>query len=133
MSKGTRNERYARKNYESAGCWTYSPQNSMYGDNDLWNLFDIASILIGVQQPHIYLTQVKTNRASGIRQWFNDTRPFQRVDGVTVHYAVRIDNEGWKLARSASDGYEWVVDERSMSCKMGEGVVQYLKNRRRES
>lgn len=127
MSKGTRNERYAREAYESAGCWTYSPHNSKYGDNDLWNLFDIASLTIGVEQPHIYLTQVKTNVASGVRQWFNDTRPFQRNPGVTVHFAVRIDNEGWKLAEAVGDGYEWVLDERDMSVNIGEGLSNWLE------
>ena len=130
MSKGSRREREARKIYEAAGYWTYSPQNPMYGDNDLFNLFDLAAI--HPLEDTFRLIQVKSNGARGIKKWVQQARHFDRVDGITVDFAVPYDREGWRLVRVNVDnglpaGFTTVYDEREYQVPMGEGLTQFLR------
>lgn len=135
--KGRRNERKAREAYERAGWWVYSPENASYGDNDLWNLFDLAAI--GVRTGRLAFAQVKSNNASGIRQWCNDTRPFDDVSGVECHFLVRHDREGWRLfrpVRYAPAAYQCQMDERDddrvsptrhTELSIGDGLEEWLQ------
>lgn len=135
--KGRRNERKAREAYERAGWWAYSPENASYGDNDLWNLFDLAAI--DVRTGRLAFAQVKSNRAQGIRQWCNDTRPFDAVRGVQCHFLVRHDREGWRLfrpVRDASGAYQCQMDERDdgrvgptrhTDLSIGDGLTEWLQ------
>lgn len=134
--KGRRNERKAREAYERAGWWVYSPENASYGDNDLWNLFDLACI--DVMRSVIALVQVKSNRAQGVRQWCNDTRPFDAVSGVQCQFLVRHDREGWQAIEPLRDGrgsYKTVYDERedervdpnrTGKWTIGDGLTEWL-------
>lgn len=124
MGKGTRRERQARELYERAGYWVYSPQNPKYGDNDLWNLFDLACYRMPTQS--LRFVQVKSNRASGITSWMETARNFSGVDGVTVDFAIVYDSQGWRVEQPTADGYERVLDERELDCAMGEGLVEFL-------
>lgn len=132
MGKGSKNERHLRDIYQNAGYWTYRPMNVQYGDNDMWNLFDLAALSpehsdsVGTWR-HIELVQCKTNRAAGIRQWFRDVQPFTDVHGLTVRFAVRHDREGWRLAGPTQNGYEWLYDGRDNGECIGDGLTAYLR------
>lgn len=123
--KGTTNERKLREAYQRAGFWLYSPNNSMYGDNDLFNLFDMVAFCPRTGVMHY--TQCKTNRVERINAWFHDASPLE-VPGVRcVRYAVRHDQTGWRLAGPTQNGYEWLYDGRDTEHCIGEGLTQYLK------
>lgn len=135
-SKGRRNERKAREAYERAGWWVYVPENASYGDNDLWNLFDLAAV--DVRSSMIHFTQVKSNRAVDIRQWCNDTRPFDGARDVQCVFLVRHDRQGWrsfKPVRDTSATYQCQLDERSddrigpsrhTELSIGDGLTEWL-------
>lgn len=112
--KGNRSENKAQKAYERAGYWCYRPHNSKFGDNDLWNLFDLAAF-----HPHlreIRFVQVKTNRGKGIGKWARKAYRFARVGGVQVDYVVRYDDEGWRVLKPSLDGqsHHVVADTREL-------------------
>lgn len=133
MGKGATNERHLRDIYQNAGYWTYRPMNVQYGDNDMWNLFDLAALHYGDwwddgdQRPWLELVQCKTNRAQGIKQWMQDVRPFEAVSGVQVRFAVRHDREGWRLAGPTEGGYTWLYDGRESGECIGDGLTNYLR------
>lgn len=136
--KGRRNELQARKAYEAAGYWVYSPENASYGDNDLWNLFDLACL--DPWRNELVFVQVKSNTASGLRQWCNDTRPFDRLCGAQTHFVVKHDQEGWRVIepdRHGSIAYETVYDERKddrvgphrdTPLNIGDGLREWLRD-----
>lgn len=132
MGKGTRREREARELYESAGYWVYSPQNPKFGDNDLWNLFDLAAY----RRPtgDLRFVQVKSNGARGIKEWSTRARHFRAVTSVNVDFVVPYDREGWRLIKpllcgTASDDrlHTTLYDERNGDVAMGDGIVEYLR------
>lgn len=141
MAKGARTEREAVEIYESAGFDVYRPETARYGDNDMWNLFDLAGI--DSRRLHdttrtISFAQVKSNRARGITDWFSDAYPFTEVPGVEIHYLVRHDGHGgsdptpaaWRLAvpvEGDADAYRWAVDERGEVDGTGELLEEYLR------
>lgn len=125
MPKGTRREREAREIYERAGYWVYSPQNPKYGDNDLWNLFDLAAFRVTDGQ--LRFVQVKSNGARGITKWCNKARHFQTA-GVEADFVVPYDRQGWRLIQPTADGYHTTLyDERNKGGNMGEGLEEYLR------
>lgn len=125
MGKGSDNERRLCKAYQRAYWWTYSPANVRYGDNDLFNLFDMVAFC--PRTLTLDLVQCKTNRASGINDWFHDASPFSRTVTVNTRYAVRHDSLGWRLAGPTESGYSWLYDGRSSDAKIGEGLTDYLR------
>lgn len=138
--KGRTNERRVDRLYQQAGYRTYRPENASYGDNDMWNLFDVGAVADSPDSDsQLILTQVKTNTTGGeLTAFFDDTRLFTAVSGVTVHFVVVHDGHGGPHAESpacrlaaplepAAAGYHWVVDERDEDCDCGELVVAYLR------
>lgn len=125
MSKGARRERQARELYEQAGFNVYLPENSKFGDNDLWNLFDLAAFST-TQQPAYRFVQVKSNQARGIESWAGKARPFAGPQSVAVDFVVCHDREGWRLLQPTADSYETVVDGREQNGDMGMPIVEYL-------
>lgn len=125
MGKGARRERECRKIYESAGFWVYSPQNPKYGDNDLWNLFDLACYRR--TDSTLRLVQVKSNGARGIRKWCTVARNFEDVGRVHVDFVVPYDGKGWRLIQPDDDGHATVYDERDHDVKMGDGLTEFLR------
>lgn len=122
MSKGKRRERQAAKLYEAAGYQVETPVETKWDTNtDFFNLFD------GMASDGGWLRfyQVKSNRAVGINDYFEDAAETVPKFAV-IDYLVCHDREGWRFAEVRQNGYEWVVDERDMDCKMGEGVTDYL-------
>lgn len=125
MSKGKRREREAAELYEQAGYETYRPQESKWGETDIFGLFDVLAIKPGEDS---LFAQVKSNRVRGIREWFRDVEDVLGPGPARVHYLVAHDGEGWRLAQRSGDGYEWFVDERDRDVTMGAGVVEYLSD-----
>lgn len=124
MSKRTRRQRQCREIYEAAGFEAWTPDATMYGDNDLFNLYDILAI-----RPQTYprLIQVSTNR-TGRLDWFKDAYA-HRACGVVVSYAQVYSGEGWRLMRptDADGGWTTVYDERDDDRAMGEGLAAFLR------
>lgn len=142
VGKGSRNELAVRRIYERAGYWVYSPENARYGDNDLWNLFDLAAFR--VTDYRLRFVQVKTNAAAGVRAWSHRAKRFERIGArVGVQMVVKYDGEGYRLIRckpidepAPSDGYKTVYDERDdervaghghTEMNLGDGLAEYLK------
>lgn len=125
MSKGARRERQAREIYEQAGYWVYSPQNVTYGDNDLWNLFDLACFHAPAGE--FRFVQVKSNGARGIRKWSTVAKHFQdSSECVQADFVIPYDNEGWRLVRPSDGSHTTVYDERESDCPMGEGLTRFI-------
>lgn len=122
-AKGARRERQAAELYERAGYETYRPQESKFGETDIFGLFDLLAVPTSGGQP--VLTQVKSNVAKGIEEWCED------VDGrfgagVEFQFLVCHDREGWRIIRPYGEPVT-VLDEREMDVSMGDGVVEYLR------
>lgn len=123
MSKGKRRERQAAGLYERAGWETFRPQESKYGETDIFGLFDLLAIGSAPEPTH--LVQVKSNRAAGINDWSEETLHYA-ADGVRVRMLVCHDREGWRILDPVPGGYRTVLDERDRDYQMGDGVVAYL-------
>lgn len=123
MSKGSKRERECCDLFKRAGMAVYRPATVRYGENDMFGLFD----LLAVSPVHddVYAVQVKSNRASGIRDWRRHTGLFRAL-GWRTFYAVPVDREGWRLIECTDGGKETRVDERDMNVNMGNAVADYL-------
>jgi len=128
MSKGSRREREAVEIYQQAGFATYRPATVRYGENDIFGLFDILAV--SPSNSAVHAVQVKSNRASGIRSWSRHTALWRRLGWRTM-YAVPVDNEGWRVLEPVTKHLDaepvTKVDERELSCDMGDGVVEWLR------
>ena len=121
--KGNRRERQAAELYERAGYETYRPQESKYGETDIFGLFDVLAI--GPAPEPTHLLQVKSNRATGITAWGEAALAYAR-DGVRVRMLVCHDRAGWRIIDPVPGGHRVVLDERERDYQMGDGVVPYL-------
>lgn len=128
MSKGKRNEREAAELYEEAGYLTFRPQESKWGETDIFGLFDI----LAVGEHNIRFVQVKSNAARGIMDWLEELADLPHPDNTYAEYLVKYDNMGWRLvAPFDNDGeldHRTFVDERDLDVSMGDGIVEYLKD-----
>lgn len=127
-TKGKRNERHCREIYETAGFAAYSPQESKWGETDIYNLFDVLAVdPTGCHRVH--LVQVKTNAARGIQTWVQDAARF-----ATPHtrplMAVRHDRDGWRVlgVDDAQDGYTTLCDGREHDATIGQAYLQWLQS-----
>lgn len=130
MSKGSRRERQGVELYQRASMATYRPATVRYGENDMFGLFDLLAL--SPRHEAVHAVQVKSNRATGIEAWARHTWLFRQL-GWRTFYLVPVDNEGWRLIEchetwgENTDTSE-VVDERELSCDMGQRVVDWLKS-----
>jgi hypothetical protein len=129
MGKGTRRERQAVELLQSAGYATYRPATVAFGENDLWGLFDVLAIA-----PHLPLRaiQVKSNRASGVVSWAENTQLW-RSHGFLTEYWVPYDHEGWRVVRCLDSGNRTVFDGRESGASMGDLLVQWIQDDAREN
>lgn len=125
MGKGDRREREAVTLYQRAGMGVYRPATVRYGENDIFGLFDLLAF--SPQHEHIHAVQVKSNGASGIVRWIKHTELFRRL-GFRTFYLVPYDAEGWRLIELGTFDKADRVDERELSCEMGQRVVDYLQS-----
>jgi len=106
---GRETEQIAMDLYQSHGYMTYQPPHAKYREQDIFGLFDVLAFghsrLDGIQ--------VKGGRdAAGIQDWFKDARVFERhIEDLRVTFMHRTQ-DSWRVARTTSDGYEWVFDGR---------------------
>ena len=106
--KGRRREAQAEDIYHSVGYRTFRPRNTRFGDNDLFNLFDILAIPPAGSVAPVMLSQVKSNEARGIEQWVTDAMDYCAAC-VRVHFLVCHDGQGghnpvpprWRLLEPA--------------------------------
>lgn len=125
MSKGSRRERQAVEIYRKGGFMAYRPATVQYGENDLYNVFDL--LCVSPYTGAVDAVQVKSNGARGITKWTKDTKPFRKAGWLTL-YAVPYDNEGWRII-DVRDGRRDVIDERDTTGKMGETFTGWLRQR----
>ena len=123
MGKGQRRERQCKAIYEAAGFAVAHPERAKFGDNDLFNQFDLLAMQPGHRPRFV---QVKSNQATGIRTMQHDLPAFFAFGYCTAEYAVAHDNEGWRLIAVLPDTTEVLYDEREQDCSMGEGLTAYL-------
>lgn len=138
MSKGKRNEREAAEIYETAGFDTFRPQESKFGETDMFGLFDLLAIPAD-PDADARLVQVKTNRAEGIESWVEEAVRYNGV-GRRVEMLVAYDGQGghdpvpkrWRLIGPDLAGetvtHSDRIDERADDVPAsGEGVTEYLE------
>lgn len=130
MSKGKRRERQAAELYQQAGYATYRPQESQWGETDMYGLFDMLAIGHGETR----LVQVKaTSSRVPYTGWFDSVEKWVTESGIRPPYSmyhdflICYDNEGWRLIGETQEGPETLVDERDSTDKMGKGVVEWLQ------
>jgi Holliday junction resolvase len=125
--KGERREREACELYENAGYRTERSVKSNRFDtrSDWFNLFDIMAVAPGEQ---LRFAQVKSNTATGVREWMTDVTRFAPPT-VTLDFLVCHDREGWRLIQPhfGDQKYVTVVDERAEDGEMGESLTQHLE------
>lgn len=124
MGKGSRNEREARDLYEAAGYQVYRPATVRFGENDLFNLFDLVAMHPDRVPRYV---QVKSNRASGINQWCDDVRALCPPEHTVPEFVVKHDREGWRVIQPTTDGHETMLDGRETSGKIGEPLTAWLE------
>ena len=124
MGKGSDRERQYVELCNRAGMGTYRPATVRYGENDMMGLFDVLAF--SPAHSAIHAVQVKSNAARGIRAWCGHTALFREL-GLRTMYAVPVDREGWRIIDCRNDGRHAVVDERDLSCNMGDRVVGWLR------
>lgn len=109
--KGRETEKLAKRAYEDAGyTHVYHPPKAKYRNQDVFDLFDLLAYH---PDDGLHFAQVKTNRSAGITSWFPNTEFIQQLPATTVEFVVLHEGSGWRLARPADDGYQWVYDGRS--------------------
>jgi len=124
MSRGRETEAQALTCYEKAGYMTYQPPKAKYREQDVFGLFDILAF--GLDR--LEAVQVKGGRdAAGIRSWFEDARVFEEhVEGLRLSFMHRTA-EGWRLALTAPDGYQWVYDGRDVATDEDGPLLEVLR------
>lgn len=124
-SKGTRREKAAADVYEAAGYETYRPETTQYGDNDVFNLFD----MLAIGHDELRMIQVKSNRAVGIHDWLGQVAPFESLPAVKCDFLVFHDYQGWRLLRPCPAlNYSVEVDERQSGDSAGDELLAYLED-----
>ena len=124
--KGKRAEREADELYENAGWQTYRPQESKWGETDIFGLFDILAL--GPSPEPTHLIQVKSNGHygdRGLNSWCELALQYAR-DGVRVRMMIRYDRSGWRVIDPVPGGYQTVLDERKSDCDIGDKLQEYL-------
>jgi hypothetical protein len=137
--KGKRNEREAQDLYREAGYETFSPQESKYGETDIFNQFDILAIHPENGGP-VRLVQVKSNQPGSMSGWAEDSIQYA-VKGVVVELLTAYDGHGgpnptpkrWRLIMPTAHGGGIKlldrVDERKEEIPAdGHGIIEYLKD-----
>lgn len=129
MTKGKRREKQCADIFEAAGFRTYRPQESKWGETDIFGLFDILAVPGPGDMGQVRLIQVKSNRAQGIEAWAADALEYASHT-VRPQFAVCYDREGWRLIDPyEAGGVDWrtLYDERDDDEAMSEGLTAYLK------
>lgn len=122
--KGNRRERECLELYERAGYRCYKPQESQWGETDMFGLFDLVAVRSGSP---VDFVQVKSNRATGIEDWAEEAGGLLSDVPARATFAVCHDRGGWRLIRAYSEGTYGVHYDGRDHPGMGEGLVEYLR------
>jgi len=124
-AKGNRIERKAENLLNDAGYRTARMQHTRYGDNDFFNLYDIAAV-----QPDkpVKFIQVKSNQQPNLQEFKKETLETVGLEAqveIWTHY----DRKGWKIRRLNRMNKEWetLVDERNADSTIGTEVKKYFQ------
>jgi len=125
MSSGREVEKLVADLYEEAGYETYIPPLAKYREQDVFGLFDILAF----GHDRLEGIQVKSSRdAAGIKAWFRDARVLEEhVAGLRVSFVHRKGN-AWRVARTDSDGYQWVYDGRETATDDDGPLLEVLRS-----
>lgn len=129
MSKGKRRERQAAEIYEAAGWRTFRPQESPYGETDIFGLYDMVAIHPNRHTDWVQVKATNTGRGAQGVEAFAEASTFLPANNTAV-YLVCYDREGWRWLWCNGGDYDTEVDERELDCRMGEGVTEYLRTGR---
>lgn len=122
-SKGDRREREAREIYEAAGYQAAPFRSWAFGDSDGFNDFDFVAMHPEAKPEFV---QVKSNSARGVRDLCDRVGQEYPTQHTNIRYAVAHDASGWRLIDIDESGKTVLVDERDLSCNMGDRVTDYL-------
>lgn len=128
--KGQRRERQYATILDRAGYDIQPFRGTPYGETDGFGLYDLLAIKpADGNGPTVRLVQVKSNEATGIREWATVAGRHRGMN-VIPEYAVCHDRQGWRVMQPVYTGGEWTyrtrVDERDEACAMGEIVEKWL-------
>lgn len=136
--KGNRAERDAEAIYEDCGYRVFRPQESKFGETDIYGAFDILATPPAGSNLPVRFVQVKSNRAEGIETWREDAMEYATAS-TTVEMLIRHDGHGgphptpptWRVIVPYVDPtfrHEVVVDEREDGTPPdGAGVEEWLR------
>lgn len=123
-SKGRDTEQAAVELYEAAGYEVYQPPKAKYREQDVFQSFDLLAFGHG----RLIGTQVKTNRARQVADWFDTATVYEEhVTDFQVEYLVLFEEAGWKLYRPDEDGYQVTFDGREIEETPAEELAAVLR------
>lgn len=108
MPKGRAAERYVKERIEACGYEVHHPAKAKFREQDIFGEWD----LLGFGHGRLLACQVKGSEyAQGINQWFMDNRPYEEhIDDLRLAF-IHVDGDDIRMAYSAPDGYDWVLNE----------------------
>lgn len=130
--KGVEREQQAANIYREAGYRVETAPRGRFTNYDYFDLFDLMCLFPGRV---LRFVQVKSNTASGIRQWLASVPVVTNIPGIEAEYAVPVDEAGWRLIRPTGETYATVYDERKdpdvgphvdTPKNLGEGLADFL-------
>lgn len=137
-AKGDRRERQAQAIYEDAGYDVERATGGGHHSPDYFGAYDLIAIRPNSGEHEdfhpldVRLVQVKSNEATGVREWMREQAPRHLSDVVQPEYAVCYDRLGWRLLQPEYRAGEWrpleVLDERELESGMGDGLLAFLKD-----
>ena len=127
VSKGYRREKQAKDLLEETGFKVYRKPNTKYGDNDIYNLFDIVAL---DKKLNSWYIQVKSNTTAGALKNIKKSLNYPSDYKLNSYFQVWVckDYKGWRIYYLSN---EWefirIVDEPAEDVHTGENVLKYLK------
>ena len=103
-AKGKRRERQAKNKLEQNGWIVHNPPRTKFGEQDIFNLFDLLALHPETQQ--IKFIQVKSNRFTELREYKDKSLEIINPDKFSVEYWVNVDYKGWKKKKLTKKGWK---------------------------
>lgn len=124
MTKGDDKELEAKNILKSQGYRVHKKVNNRHDRGDMFGLFD----LIGSKGDDFKFIQVKSGSTQGcLKEIENDIEFLDHTsESISVEVWVRYKRKGWRNQRLNEDGWNVWVDERDLSCKIGEEVKKLV-------
>jgi arabinogalactan endo-1,4-beta-galactosidase len=111
MTKGDETEDLAQSIYQAAGYRVWTPPKAKYRSQDIFGLYDLLCVGLG----RVVAVQCKTNSGRGIQAWSDDAWCLDKaIESWHSEYAVRYEDEGWRILRPDSEEYHTAFDGREI-------------------